>query len=103
MKILNPATVLTPSATQSSKNLLQQISVGQQLLAKVIEQLPQKNFLLLSVEGHLLRAHSNVLLAPKQAIQLEVIKTGEQPLLKVIDAAILKSDTQTISNGLSPK
>lgn len=56
---------------------------GQRLIAQVTAAFPEEKLLHLSVQGNRLRAHTTLSLAPGRIVELEVIRGGPLPVLKL--------------------
>lgn len=76
---------LNQSSTRTPINFLRNVQVGQQFQATVLRQLPEQNFVLLNLQGSLARAHSPLKLSSGQVLNLEVVKLGNLPQLKIVN------------------
>lgn len=94
---IQPPRLIPPANPSLAKNLLQNLQVGQQLYAKVIEQLPEKNQVLLQIGQRLARATSDIALNNQQTLKLEVLQAKDQITLRILNAAPQAADTAALA------
>lgn len=94
---IQPSKLIQTAIAATQKNLLNNLQIGQQVYAKVLEQLPSKQEVILQIGQRVARATTDIPLTPQQTLKLEVLQNRDQITLRILDLAAKAPDTAQLA------